>query len=300
MNNFQEGIRRIQCAIKDYNWPIERTIFIEGLKNFGDVLHSSVVVRHYKNTFPDYMVVWGVSERYYEQFDEFAEIIGVVVVPLPHEATPEDRQNWKKEFNKFGFFKSLFPLCAVSGHDRPGNIVDNVLYNADISSLVVPRKPFFPHSQSDYVWHDNFSTKYGLKGKKYVVLEYNSYTLSKPPHNITWDNDKYNILVKNINYPVVFTGHKDDLPLNSGVDARGITFRQAKIMIERGGCVVGCGSGISVLSCCEGLNTYVFEINIGNPLPLKNIYGIKSISCHTDNPLNVAKAVNLYMDKINA
>lgn len=294
----KEGSIRLQKLLDHYQWPVNKTIFIEGLKNFGDVLHSSMVVRHYKNSYPDHMVVWGISERYYKQFDEYAELVGVVVLPLPHDATPEVRQNWKKEFESFKLFKSIFPLCAVSGFDKPGHIVDNVLHNADIKRLTVPKRPYFPHSTKDYSWHDSFCTKNKLKGRGYVVLEYNSYTLSKPPHNITWSPEKYNELIKHINYPVVWTAAKTDPALEGGIDARGITWRQAKVMIERSGCVVGCGSGISVLSCCDGLNPYVIEINIGAPLALKNIYGINSVSSKTDDPKKIAQAVNLYMKNI--
>jgi len=297
MSDFEKGIETINKALDHYKWPKNKTIFIEGLRNFGDVLHSSMVVRHYKKKYPDHMILWGISERYYKQFDEYAQLVGVVVVPLPH-TTPEIRQQWKQHSSKFGLFKSLFPLCAVSGYDRPGNIVDNVLYNAEITKLLVPKRPYFPHSIKDYSWHDNFIIKNGLKGKKYVVLEYNSYTLSKPPHNITWGIDKYNTLVENINFPVIWTASKDDPELIGGVDARGITWRQAKVMIERSKCVVGCGSGISVLSCCDGLNPYVIEINIGAPLSLKNIYGINAVSAKTDDPVRVAKAVNMYMEKL--
>lgn len=298
MDVFQSGVDVILKAVDHYKWPKEKTIFIEGLKNFGDVLHASVVVRHYKRKYPDFMIMWGVSDKYYKQFDEYAALVGVVVIPMPHGATPEIRQNWKKKFSSFGFFKSIFPLCAVSGYDRPGNIVDNVLYNAEIDKLLVPRKPYFPHSNHDYAWHDQFCKRHNLKGKKYVVLEYNSYTLSKPPHNVTWPIDKYNEMLKHIEYPVVWTAAFEDPPLEKGIDARGISWRQAKVMIERSGCVVGCGSGLSVLSCCEGLNSYVIEINIGEPLSVKSIYGVNSISSKTDDPLKIAKAVNIYMNSL--
>lgn len=292
MNNFEKGIDNINKIIAKFNWPIKETIFIEGLRNFGDTLHSSVVVRHYRRQYPNHLILWGVTEKYFKQFKIAADMMGVVVFNLPHDVNNEDRQNWKKYVENLGLFKTIFPLCAVSGWTIGGSIVDNVLHNAGIKKLSVPKKPFFPHSGEDYAWHDRFCAKYGLKGRKYAVLEYNSYTLSKPPHNCTWSIDKYNDLLKLIDYPVVFTGSSDDPSLDSGIDARGCTWAQAKVMIERAGCLIGCGSGLSVLACSEGVNTYVIEIKIGESITVKSMYGIPSVSAKTDDPKKIADAVN--------
>ena len=295
---YQKGIQIINDTIINCKFPKNKIIFIEGLKNFGDVLHSSVVVRHYIKEYPHHKIIWGISEKYSSQFDEYSALTGATIISLPHDATPQIRQEWKR-YN-FNIFKSIFPLCAVSGFDIAGNIVDNVLYNAGINKLSVPKKPYFPHGINDYQWHDQFCIKYGLKSKKYIVLEYNSYTLSKPPHNITWPIDKYDLMLKGMMFPVVWTAAKDDPPLEIGIDARGITWRQAKVMIERCGCVIGCGSGIGVLSCCEGLNPYILEINIGEALSLKNIYNANSESIRTDNPLEITNIVNGYITRLNS
>lgn len=296
---YEIGVRRLNDVIKQIQFPKDRTIFIEGLKNFGDTLHSSVVVRHFRKLHPNHAIIWGISEKYYKQFKEAANAMGVVVFNLPHEATPEIRQNWKKEFAKLGLFKSIFPLCGVSGWDVGSNIVDAVMHNAGIKKLSVPKRPYFPHSGEDYAWHDRFSKKHDLKGGKYVVLEYNSYTLSKPPHEVTWNIDQYNELVKHLKCPVVFTGAASDPKLDHGIDARGCSWLQAKVMIERAGCLIGCGSGLSVLACAEGLSTYIIEINIGEPLTTKNIYGMPSISVKTEDPAKIAVAVNKYISGLN-
>lgn len=292
MNSYEKGINNINKIINKFGWPVKQTIFIEGLKNFGDTLHSSVVVRHYRKQYPDHLILWGITDRYFKQFKIAADTMGVVVFNLPHDASGEDRQNWKKYVDGLGLFKNIFPLCAVTGWNIGGSIVDNVLHNANINKLCVPRRPFFPHSGEDYAWHDRFCRKHDLKGRKYAVLEYNSYTLSKPPHNCTWSIDKYNDLIKLIDYPVVFTAASDDPALNDGIDARGCTWAQAKVMIERAGCLVGCGSGLSVLACSEGINTYVIEINIGDSITVKKMYGIPSVSSKTGDLKKVAEAIN--------
>jgi len=292
MNAYEKGIDNLKRTLDHFKWPKEKTIFVEGLKNFGDTLHSSVVVRHLRKVYPNHMILWGITEKYFKQFRIAADAMGVVAFNLPHNVSSEDRQNWKKEFEKLGLFKIVCPLCAVSGFDVAGSIVDNVLHNAEIKKLKVPRKPFFPHSGEDYSWHDRFCKRHNLRGRQYAVLEYNSYTLSKPPHDCTWSLDKYNELIKLVKCPVVYTASVDDPPLEHGIDARGCTWSQAKVMIERAGCLVGCGSGLSVLACSEGVNTFIIEINIGDAIAVKSMYGVPSVSIKTDNVAKIAEAIN--------
>ena len=292
-----DGISRIGKIISHFSdYKPSDIILVEGLRNFGDTLHASMIVRHFRKQFPSHLILWGVSDRYWKEFNEYAQSVGVVVFPLPHEATPSDRQAWKKHCSTLGLFKSVFPLCAVSGYDKPGNIVDNVIANAGITKLSVSRKPFFPHGINDYQWCDKFIIDNDLKGKKYVLLEYNSYTLSQPPHECIWATEKYNKLLELIKCPVVWTAAKTDRGLDKGLDARGCTWRQAKVLIERAACMIGCGSGLSVLAACDGLKTKVFELNIGPALALKNIYGHDSLSIKTDDPSKLASVVNNYIE----
>ncbi len=263
----------IKQVIANYKWPIGDTIFIEGHKNFGDCLHVSMIVNHYRNEYPKSNIIWAVSEKYYEQFDSFAALIPCVIFPLPHGLEPSDRQELKKWVNGLGFKKVLFPCVAVSGWTQSGNIIDNVLFNADIKTLRVPRKPVLPHEITDYQWHDNFIIKNGLLNRPYIALEYNSYTLSKPPHNSTWSIDVYNEMLSKFSVPVIYMGSNADPKLNYGFDARGCTWKQAKVVIQRAKLMIGCGSGLSVLSACDDIKTPLIEINIGDPINMRNCYG---------------------------
>ena len=76
-----------------------------------------------------------------------------------------------------------------------------------------PRKPVLPVGIEDYQWSDNVLRKNKLIGRKYAVLEYNSYSLSGPPHNATMPIDWYNKMLSQVHYPVVFTGAPNDMPL---------------------------------------------------------------------------------------
>lgn len=293
MNSVEKSKEIINKVIEHYKWPIKDTIFIEGLRNFGDCLHVSMVVNHYRKVYPDKNIIWAVSERYFEQFEAFAIKVTCVIFPLPHDLTPEDRQEIKKWSDGIGFFKAIFPCVAVSGWSQPGNIIDNVLFNAGIKELKVPKKPVFPHDISDYQWHDQFIIKNGLVNRPYIALEYNSYTLSQPPHNATWTIDYYNEMLSKFGVPVIYMGSLSDPELKYGFDARGCTWRQAKVIIQRARLMLGCGSGLSVLSACEDIKTPLIEINIGEPLNMKSCYGKQNAqSVHT-------KKYEQVIDKIN-
>lgn len=263
----------INKVISFYKWSINNTIFIEGLKNFGDCLHVSMVVNQYRKVFPDKHIIWGVSEKYFEQFESYTAHVACVVFPLPHDMSPDDRRELKKWSESLGFYKVVFPCVSVSGWNKGGSIIDNVLANANITELKVPRRPVFPHEITDYQWHDQFIINNGLLNRPYIALEYNSYTLSKPPHNVTWSIDVYNRMLSKMDIPVVYMGSKDDPKLNYGFDARGCTWRQAKVMIQRAKLMVGCGSGLSVISACDDISTPLLEINIGDPISMKSCYG---------------------------
>lgn len=285
----------IQKVIDHYKWPVGDTILIEGLRNFGDCLHISMVVNQYRKVFPDKNIIWAISERYFEQFESYTAHIPCVIFPLPHDLTPEDRQELKKWSEGLGFYKVTFPCVAVSGWTKPGSIIDNVLFNANITELKVPRRPVFPHEIEDYRWHDQFIISNGLLNRPYIALEYNSYTLSQPPHNTTWSVDTYNEMLSTFTVPVIYMGSKSDPKLKYGFDARGCTWKQAKVIIQRAKLMVGCGSGLSVLSACHDIETPLIEINIGNPISMKHCYGKNNAqSIHTSEYQQVIKAINKF------
>lgn len=285
----------INKVIDHYKWPANKTILIEGLRNFGDCLHVSMVVNHYRKIYPEHHIIWAVSERYFEQFESFTAYVPCVIFPLPHGLEPEDRQELKKWSVGLGLFKTVFPCVAVSGWTQSGSIVDNVLFNAGIKELKVPRNPVFPHEIADYQWHDQFITNNKLLNRPYIALEYNSYTLSKPPHNATWSTDTYNEMLSKFSVPVIYMGSNSDPKLSYGFDARGCTWKQAKVIIQRARLMVGCGSGLSVLSACSDIKTPLLEINIGDTLTMRNCYGRQNAqSIHTQGYEQAAKKINEY------
>ena len=60
-----------------------------------------------------------------------------------------------------------------------------------------------------------------LVKRKYGVLEYNSYSLSGPPHNAVKPTSWNNKMLSKVKHPIVYTGSKKDAPLAYGIDLRG-------------------------------------------------------------------------------
>jgi hypothetical protein len=284
MNALEKGIYNINYTVKNFGYDKKLSIFIESLKNFSDVLHCTVIAKHFRNTFRKHMVVMGISDKYSDSFDIFANRAAVVVVPMPHEATKEDRIKWIEHCKQIGFARVITPLF---GNNDKKCIIDNIISNAGIKNLSVIKRPLLPHDVSDYRWNDNFLRNHNLAKTPYVFLEYRNSN-SK---NI-WPIEKYESLIKKINHPVIYTGSLDDPKLSVGIDARGCTWRQAKVFIERSSYFIGCGGDINVLACCEGLKTSIIEVNVGNSLSAKSNYGIKVMSISIQNEDDVCKIVN--------
>lgn len=263
MNKFETGLEAINNTIE------KDDVYIQSVQMFGDTLHASIVVDHYRKQYPNRRIVWGVGEKYADEYSNFDNIVkNVKIIKLPH--TPVDdegnqiRRNWIKECKakiKFG------PCVAVSGYHTAGDIATNFMVNAGIKKLSVQRKPILPLSMDDVDFANKFIEKHSLS--KFIALEYNSITFSGPPHFLTWKPEQYESVIKLAEYPIVYLGSSKDPELAGGVDGRGTTFRQAKAIIKRASLFVGCGSGLTMVAASRGVDTPITEININNSINMR-------------------------------
>ena len=267
------GNSRIAKACSDaWNAWHKPIIFIEHLRNFGDAMHSTIIVRHYRRARPDCTVIFGVSERYAPDLETLKSLPDGphIIVSLPHGPKfPYDgplRVEWVKYARSLPHVTQVItPSVHPWGenpraphHKRLGrrmgpSIADHILTNAGISSLQVSRRPVLPVDISDYAWADQFQGARGLTGP-FVTMEYNSYSLGV--HDLSW----YSALVPLIKVPVVALAGTQDPQLPYAVDARGCSYRQAKVLIMRSRCFLGCASGNSFLCASEGCETPFIEV----------------------------------------
>lgn len=265
---------------------------IEMLRQFGDILHSTVVVRHYRKT-TNHHIVWAIDERFVPVFADFTpqELGPHAIAALPQlPAYPTDgpyRIAWVEAAKKLPGVASAFG-CGVHpwGWER-GDIVSAVFNNAGISSLAVPRRPWVPVSVEDVQWAREFVSRQGIS--RHVALEYVSYSLGSRP--LSW----YQEFVKRVHVPVLALGSKSDPHLPGAVDARGTTFQQAKALIAHAKVFVGCGSGLSVLAAANGCEQPTIEL-IDQPLSMTGIgyrrLGDRHWCMPAKSPKGVADQVN--------
>lgn len=284
----QRAANKVKQAANKYNNPL----LIQSVKQFGDVLHASMVVNHYNHAFPSRKILWIISENYLDAFKyhEGCDIIGV-----PHQLSMDDRRQLLKELQKN--YDIICPLCGISGW-APGvkNIASAVLNNAGIKKLSVPRKTILNIGEEDIQWAKEFKEKHKLPDD-FITLEYYSYTLSQPPHNATWSINKYNKFLSKINYRTVFIASDKEPKLSRGVDARGCTWRQAKALIKSSKAFVGCGSGLTMVAASNNMNTPIFEINIGDSISMKGCGYFESCIIK-GSPPDTADKLNKYLGMI--
>lgn len=234
----------------------EPAILIEMTRQFGDVLHSTLAVRHYRAT-QQTRVVWAISDAYADAFSNFVpEVLGPhAIARLPAlPAFPGDapaRIAWVSRAAQMPGVRAIG--CGVHpwGWKR-GDIVSAILENAKIANLAVPRRPWIPLDLGDIAWADDFVQRNGLQGG-FFALEYTSHSLgSRDPG---WFAD----LARRLPLPTVSLGAASDPHVPSTIDGRGTTFRQAKALITRASCFVGCGSGLSVMATSDGCEQPMVE-----------------------------------------
>ena len=256
MNDVERlGHDRIREAISQCRKPV---ILVEMHRMFGDILHSTLVVRHFRKTTPN-AVVWAISERYAETFATFTpEKLGPhLIVPLPELPDfPKDgpyRVRWVKKARELPRVKRAVGCGVHPWGWKSGSIVDAILLNAGIQKLGWTRAPCLPISVEDQAWAKDFIKSHPVPGP-FVALEYRSVSLGSRP--VSW----YQKLVRNLPVPVVAIGGTRDPKVPGAIDARGCTFRQAKALICRADAFVGCGSGLSVLAASRGCDPPAIEL----------------------------------------
>lgn len=286
----QAGHEAIARAVASAGTP---AVVVEMHRQLGDILHSTLVVRHLRATCTD-KVVWAISERYIDTFSQFGQdqLGPHAIAALPElPAWPNDgpfRVAWVTRA------KTLPGVRAVGCGVHPwgwacGTIVDAVLSNAGVvETLAVPRRPWLPLHHDDLTFADRFIRDAGLQ-RGYVALEYTSYSLKTNP--ISW----YQELVRRSPLPVVaLASSQEELPAGA-IDGRATSFRQAKKLIMRASCFVGCGSGLSVIAASNHCEQPVIELvtsSLSMPVLGYRPADRRYRNLHGESPKQVAAAID--------
>jgi hypothetical protein len=284
MDNVHESLNILMSAASNYKKPL----IIKSLKQFGDVAHTSIIVHHYRKAQPKRQIIWAISSNYIDAFKYYKH--ATKIIGLPHDMSLDDRQRLTKKLkNVFEDMKS--PCPGVGGWNTAGSIANQFLFNAKISKLLVPRRPIMPISDTDTIWADEFINKHSL-GKRFVTLEYNSYSFKRVPDGPIWTLDMYSEFLKHMKLPVVWLAHNEAMPFKYGVDGRGTSWRQAAALIKKSSLFIGCGSGLTMVAATEGIDTPIIEIDIGNTITMTGCGYKRSIQVHHETPIGMIKHVN--------
>lgn len=285
MSVVDDGIAVIADAVSKSPSP---SVVIEMTRQLGDILHSTIVVRHVRKTEPNAHVVWAIGEQYAQIFSTFGpELLGPhAIAPMPTlPAYPHDRDArvaWVRRSRALPGVRRAFGCGVHPWGWKRGSIVDAVLVNAGIGKLSVPRRPFLPILASDRMAADDFLLKHAIKSP-YVALEYESYSLGTQA--IAWFAEFVKLLR---GIPVIALAAASAKPILGAIDGRGTPIRVTKSLIARSGCFVGVGSGLSVLAAATDQPT----IECVEPsLSMPAIGYRPSVNAHGQSPRAVGRLV---------
>lgn len=286
----QAGHDAIAAAVESLQPPV---VVVEMHRQFGDILHATIVVRHLRSALPEHSFVFAICEQYGETLSGFdAGALGPHAYALlprlpayPHDA--HHRIAWVVRARELPGVVRAFGCGVHPWGSGAGSIVDSVLRNGGISELAVPRRPCLPIRVEDVESARAFLRAHGIE--RYVALEYRSF--SHDPLPVAW----YAAFVRQLRLPVVALAHADAPALPGTIDARATSLRQAKSIIADSTCFVGCGSGLSVLAAAIGCESRVVE-NCDPAMCLPAIGyrkpGDRHALCQTRSPAELANAVH--------
>jgi hypothetical protein len=218
-------------------------VVIEMLRMFGDVLHSTLVVQHYRKV-SRASIVWAISEKYVETFAPWVAPEGPdAIAGLPDGPPfPKDgplRVAWVRRAAELPGVKRVIGCGVHPWGWQSGTIIEGILHNAGIDHLSVPRRPFCPLTPEDVAWADNSIAMHDLS--EFTTLEFESTSLAGLS---VQDCTK---LFRRVGMPVVALGGPTAAIPQGALDGRS-TFRQAKALIERSSCFIGISAGLTQLA----------------------------------------------------
>lgn len=285
MDNVSEALQRINSVASTYTNPL----VIKTTKMFGDVLHGSIVVRHYKAT-QKRPIIWAISEKYVDvmKYYPYADKI----IGLPHGLTLEERQVLRKQLPN-----AISPCVGVAGWNTAGSIADNFFFNAKIKKLAVPRRPVLPLGEEDYAWAKAFRKEHGLK--RFMCMEYNSFSFERKVKGGIWPLEYYEEFLAEAKFPVVWLAHQDAPAFKNGIDGRQSSWRQAAALIKSATLFLGCGSGLTMVAASEGIDTPIMEVNIGSSITMKGCKYKNSFDLHKQTPKTLIQETSRKMGHLN-
>lgn len=273
-------------------------ILVKQIRNLGDTLHLTPVIKHYRLKYPGASIAFIVGQWYHNIHEHNPHINRLVLAD--HNATPAQRLRlWPLIKNARGvdikIIASIFPFGEKYPQNKwcHDNIANQYLHNAGIydlnpaggRQLVVKLAPADSQFANQVVEHHN--------AHKMVVFEYHSY--SKSP---VWNASHFSRLAHILSHhgvKCVSIAASHEGLIKGTIDCRGITWRQTTAILSKANAVVGVGSGITMLAAAARPQPRIIELGIASSVSMKGCGYAPSISVL--NP-TIDKVKNLILETI--
>jgi len=272
-------------------------ILIKQIRNLGDTLHLTPVIRHYRLKYPGAAIAFVVGQWYHNIHEHNPHINGLFLAD--HNASPQQRLAlWPLIQNAKGIdikiVASIFPFGELYPQNKwcYETIADQYLHNAGIRDL----KPLGGRALEAKLAPDDvaFANRILEKhARNVVVFEYHSY--SKPP---VWQANHFSQLASQLGthgIKCVSIAAAHEGLIQGTIDCRGITWRQSTAICSKAKAVVGVGSGITMLAAAANPQPRIIELGIANSVSMKGCGYAPSISLN--NPA-IETVKNLILETV--
>jgi ADP-heptose:LPS heptosyltransferase len=261
--------------------PGSPKILVKQIRNLGDTIHLTPVLRHYRLKYPNAAIAFVVGQWYHNVHEHNPHINGLFLGN--HNATPQQRLAlWPLIQNISGIdikiIASIFPFGELHQQNKwcYETIADQYLYNAGIKDLhpLGGRTLEVKITQDDITFAERVMSRHDAP--KIVVLEYHSY--SKSP---AWSSAQFQQLVgklSNHGIKCVCIAASNEGIIPGAIDCRGITWRQTTAILSKAKAIVGVGSGITMLAAAAVPQPRIIELGISSAVSMKGCGYAPSIS----------------------
>lgn len=229
----------------------------------GDSMHGQPIIRHYKNVYPNSVIVFMTEEKY-KNVHEYDINIDKIIT-LPNGLDNKDRLAlWpiiKSHKDIISIIPAINPFQALYKENSwcHNNIADQYFHNAGILNLQPQGGRFLEvkYDDNDKAVANKLITE---DRSKLIALEYVSY--STPP---VWKMNSYSSFVQTANkhgFKCISIAGKNEPLIPNTIDCRGTTWRQTVAILSKVGYIIGCGSGITVLAASSRPQPKIIELDI--------------------------------------
>lgn len=247
-------------------------ILVKQIRNLGDTLHLTPVIKHYKIKFPNSVLAFVTGQWYHNAHEHNPYIDGMFLAD--HNATPQHRLRlWDKVMDARGIdikiIASIFPFGEVHPQNKWSlqTIADQYLHNAGIKNLqpLGGRDLIVNITDEDRRYIKMIWDRHKIR--KLVILEFVSY--SREP---VWKINHFRRLThmlreKGIHCASICAAHENHIP--GTINCSGITWRQSAALCASAIAVVGVGSGITMLAAAAKPQPKIIELGIDFPVSMK-------------------------------